>query len=95
MTGTGDLPGHERSTDIQQHQSSFHTHTGTLRICKACPGTLDGTAKKVQKVLSLLAKKSLAVHCESFRVPSKHVANDNYFGIIINHQTNKKYKLTY
>lgn len=46
MTRTGDLPGHGRNTDIQQHQSSFHTHTGTLRIYKGCPGTPDGTVRK-------------------------------------------------
>lgn len=46
LARTGDLPGHGRSTDIQQHQSSFHTRTGTWRICKVCPGTPDGTGRK-------------------------------------------------
>lgn len=58
MTRTGDLPGHGRSTDIQQHQSSFHTHTGTLRIYKACPGTPDGTVRKAYVHL-LPSKESL------------------------------------
>lgn len=46
LARTVDLPGHGRSRDIQQHQSSFHTRTGTWRICKVCPGTPDGTTRK-------------------------------------------------
>lgn len=37
------LPRLGRSTGILQHQSSFHTHTGTWRIGTVCPDTPDET----------------------------------------------------
>lgn len=73
---TVDLPEHGRSTDIQQHQSSSHTRTGIWHICKACPGTPDGTAKN--EYIPLLSKSSFSLYgkdllkCNANTVTFKH-----------------------
>ena len=36
-TETRNSQAHGRSTDTQQHQSSFHTHTEILHIYTMCP----------------------------------------------------------
>lgn len=57
MTRVDNLPRHGRSRDILQHQSSFHTHTGTWHICTGCPSTPDETARNMRALTSRTKKK--------------------------------------
>lgn len=57
MVRVDNLPRHGRSRDILQHQSSFHTHTGTWHICTGCPSTPDETARNMRALTSRTKKK--------------------------------------
>lgn len=72
LTEAVNLPRHGRSRGTLLRRSSFHTHTGTWRICTACPSTPDETKGEMKsELMSDLVKlwyisKSNIVHALQF-----------------------------